>query len=333
MRHFLFHPHRSAGQRAFTFVELLVVLAISALLLVPFVAVSISMQRVHQQNRAKMEALNNTRNAMETLCYDLKHMNVDTVGLAPFQRYLADMATTADTPFDFANGDRIDNNGINGTDEQSASSGVVGDTSTGWTDARERHAVIPSTVWAPSWYERRTRNGNPWAGPCLDLGDVSVADDTKFSSTTLSFNIDTAISGRTNEKVKYELSTGLAANAAVGWLGDSSSRVLMRTYTYTDGAGNHSDIQPLAFDILSFRCLYWNPNAGFSSSYWTTSWQPSTFTAFSTYEVPETVYLEIVAYADVAPISSYKPGTTGPGIQTITLRTAVNIEPILSAIR
>jgi prepilin-type N-terminal cleavage/methylation domain-containing protein len=308
MRHFVFSfPTPLARQRAFSLVELLVVLGISCMLILPFVAVSMGLQRSYTANHAKMDALANARGAMEMLCNDLKNIYYSNPATQE-----SDMVGSEPSTMEY--GDRFDNNGNGKVDEEIPDGGAS--TTTTFVD---RHGAIGS------YYER-------WHGLTLaDVGDVGVEDDTRFTSSSLLFYINYPDAQDGYAKVTYQVATGLAANASVGWKGDSDTRSLIRQLDYVDKTtGKTQSLQePVAFDVLSFHTLFWDADHSDVHEKWLTSW-PKTSLPGST---PSTVYLEVTVYADSKPIRSYQPGTTGPGIQTITLRTAVNIEAVLSTMK
>jgi prepilin-type N-terminal cleavage/methylation domain-containing protein len=309
MRHLYFSSHAlTVRQRAFSLVELLVVLGISLILVLPFLAVALSMQQNYRANHAKMEALANARGAMETLCADLKNISSTSCNMQ------------GSAPSSFENGDRIDNNGNGSIDEQVSTSTYT------MPPVVDRHAEIGSG--STKYYERWKGHGK------ADMGDLYYADDITFTSCSLSFDVG----GKT---VTYRMGQGLAdstqvvsgqtALSAVGWKGDASTRCLVRQLDYTVSATPVTEIQPLAFDVLSFRCLYWDPNASPADQDWLTSWDSAAL-SWPSLETPSTVYIELTVYADPLPISSYIPGKEGRKIQTVTLRTAVNIDPVLTSV-
>jgi len=87
----------------------------------------------------------------------------------------------------------------------------------------------------------------------------------------------------------------------------------------------------LAYDVLSFNCLYWDSRAPIlpADDYWQDSYiyaSPPPPIGIGLPGLPAAVLMELTVYADPKPIDKWQPGDP---VRTLTLRTIVNIEPVI----
>lgn len=273
--------------------EILVALAVTSLLAASVVGVFVTILNVSEDSQARLRALANARAAAETLSREIK-----SIVTAPGPV----LVRGTNDPLD--HGNAIDDDSDGRTDEEQPN----GDDEDGdWAD---RHAQ------AGSFSERPNRVGTP------DLGDVGVDEDCLFQNDSLAFRIalpDTGGGGPSYETILYEVREF-----------EGVPHVLVRTTTQTlTGGGVESASAPLAYDVLSFNCLYWNPNAAPAEQNWETEWDSAAPPGpMSLFRAPAAVVFELVVYAGRAPIEDYEEGRPA---QTVTLRSAVNVESVIQS--
>ncbi|HUT23902.1 MAG TPA: hypothetical protein VM492_06145 [Sumerlaeia bacterium] len=182
----------------------------------------------------------------------------------------------------FPGGDGVDNDGDGFVDEEQPDG--RNDDEGDWAD---QHAEIGA------WAER------PDGLDVDDLGDFGVDEDCVFHLDELAFRV--APSSGPDYDVRYKVAEF-----------QGRERVLVRSI-------DALSTSPLAYDVLSFNCLYWNPAAAAPVERWVESWS-------SSLNLPACVAVEITVYADAKPIESY---TNGQPVRTVTERSIVNIESMI----
>jgi type II secretory pathway pseudopilin PulG len=182
----------------------------------------------------------------------------------------------------FLGGDGVDNDGDELVDEEQPDG--RNDDDGDWAD---QHAGIGA------WAERPDGLGVD------DLGDFGVDEDCVFNLDELAFRV--APSSGPDYDVLYRVAEF-----------QGRERVLVRLI-------DNLSTSPLAYDVLSFNCLYWNPAAAAPAERWAESWSPSL-------NLPACVAVEITVHADAKPIESY---TNGQPVRTVTERSIINIESMI----
>jgi type II secretory pathway pseudopilin PulG len=290
-------PGRLCRWHGITLVEILVALAIASILLVAVIGTFTILLSLSKSSEVQLEALSSARAALETMSREVKE-----VATAPHPVYVVG----EDHPTRF--GDGKDNDRDGKPDEEQAD----GRDNDGDWDKKENHAAIGGLVERPHQPSEQA-----------DLGENGVDEDCVFNHDRLSFRVAApARSDHLYEDITYELLTPPREF-------DGQSYVLTRTTTYTlsDGSGEvKSATAPIAYGVLSFNCLYWDPNAQPQGQYWLTQWDSRTSTG--PFRAPASVQVELVVHADKKAIEEYKEGSA---VDTLSLRTLVNIESVIQS--
>lgn len=294
----------SRTRQGVSLVELLVALAVASILVLVIVTTFVMIQRASNDSRRQIEATANARAALETISGDLKALTGPANA-----RFKAE-----NHPLSY--GDGIDNDGDGRTDEERPD-GLDNDGD--WSVASDRQVV------ATTFTERTHYVGK------ADFGDAGVDEDCVFNRDALKFRINPPANPRypyddTNydyEDVQYTVRTY-----------DGLPDVLVRsTVRMKNGAVATSSSAPLAYNVLSFNCLYWDPNVVPSQQYWLETWDSEGTlkgTVNPRFLVPAAVLVEITVHADPKPPASY---TAGEPVETVTMRTIVDVERVIQSPR
>ncbi len=291
----------SKTRQGVSLVELLVALAVASILILVIVATFAMIQRASNESRRLIEATANARAALETVSSDLKALTGPSNA-----RFKAQ-----DNPLNY--GDGFDNDGDDRTDEEKPD-GLDNDGD--WSDLH----VVTTTFTERTQY---------WGK--ADFGDAGVDEDNLFNSDSLRFRINPPANPRypyddTNydyEDVQYSVHEY-----------DGMPNVLVRSVVrMKSGVVATSSSAPLAYNVLSFNCLFWNPNVVASQQYWLEAWDSEgtlNGTVNPRFLVPAVVLVELTVHADLKPLSSY---TAGEPVETITMRTIVDVERVIQSPR
>jgi hypothetical protein len=175
----------------------------------------------------------------------------------------------------------------------------------------DRHAVIGS-------YRER-----PLKVAKVDLGDLDVDEDVLFGNDALIFTIHPSPNapdpGFILKTVTYAIGTY-----------DGQDNVLLRQ-TRIERAGLEPlvGLAPLAFDVLGFDVLYWNPNAAPADQGWVKTWDSSQQPNFAPPKLPlpASVYARLTIRADRRPAEQT---ASGAPVEVSILESVVNIEQTIS---
>ncbi len=287
----MYRSSNHRARRALTLIELLVSITISLMLVSSVVASFTTLIRAFEKSEILVDVGSNLRMALDTLTREIKQVNTPVIFPGQF--------IGLDQPLTFGDGRDNDQDGL--IDEETPN-GLNDDG--GALD--DRHALVAG------FSER------PQGVAVVDFGDGNVDEDNLFHLDRLSFRItQNPAVDFLYQDIVYEVTTF-----------DSVEHVLVRTVR-TTSVGNvvSADVSsPVAYNVLSFNCLYWNPNIASSSQGWLESWDSSAPPGSGSFDVPASVLVTLTVYADRTPIESYVGGTE---VDTISLSTVINIEDVI----
>ncbi len=290
--------HINKNKKAMTLVEILVAIAISLAFLSGVLMAFTQILKTSDLSKARLQAVNNARSAVEIMAMDIKQARIDYKALN--QTFLG---TDENLPY----GNGLDDDRDGEIDEEFFD-GQDGDSD--WNTARDdKHQN------AGSYFERSKQRN------MADLGDFRVDEDCKFSRDTITFRIfpDPANPSSRDDLITYEVVDDIAS------FGEPNVLIRRITRNYSTGSPT-VEVAPVAFNILSLDLLYWDPNSLWP--YWVSTWNASTILPYTNkIPLPISVYIAITTYAGTDDIKKIKAGDK---IDTISLHTIVNIEQILN---
>lgn len=295
-------PDRGRRRAGFSFTELLIAVAITSVFALSIYVTFSQVLTAHDEAEARMEAVRNGRTALATLSDELKAINRS-----------ADEFLLVGFDVNLAYGDGRDNDLDNSVDEELVN-GINDDQTTDSLPVldAQRHARIGNL------------NERPLAANRYDLGDFDVDEDTVFGRDVIIFRILPRESGGDI----LEKTVTLAVTEF-----DGEENVLVRQTNIERAAGEPLVGQaPLAFGVLGFDLLYWNPNAEPRLQGWQTSWDSTQQPNFDPprLPLPASIYVKLTLDADRSPIEAWTPGEPR---QTLVLETIVNVEETIGDIR
>jgi type II secretory pathway pseudopilin PulG len=279
-----------ARLRAVTMLELIVAMLLALAILGSVVTTFVHLLRTARDSETRIDAVSTARAAMDTLSNDIKAAS-NSWGYAYFQGF--DGSLTYGDGFDDDDDGAVDEEIRNGLDDD-------GD----WSESTHNdvHAVVGSRVERPRGRGR------------ADLGDLFVDEDCVFDQDVLEFRIPGTQPGVLYETIRYDIRYY-----------DEISHVLVREVeTMHAGGGVTVESAPLAFEVLSFNCLYWDSNASANGQYWKLTWNSAWVSG--SFATPAAVAVTLTVGADPKGFDTY---TEGGKIETFTLQTEVNIESVI----
>ena len=278
-------------------IEMLVALAVAGVFLAGVLEAFVSIIRASDMAETQLEAVANARTALERMSVDIKAARIDP--RRPIQTFHG-------IHTDLSYGDGIDNDEDGRVDEE-VHNGEDDD-----VDYQVMNDDLHESLGG-GFIER------PVLVNMADLGDRHVDEDCRFSADTLEFITfpDPNNPGYREQTISYEVTTF-----------DGQPNVLVRRVTYNphDPQNIRTEVDPIAFNVLSLSLLYWDPNR--IPMNWVTSWDSlyAPFFPDPQIELPVAVHISVTVYAGSAPFNEYKPGQRA---ETVTLETTVNIEQVL----
>ena len=284
----------SSIRRGLTLIEILVAMTIALILFGSVATTLLLILRVSKNHEIELNAVANARTALEKLSSEIKEANRAPGSTAFFGLNIPQTY-----------GDGIDNDSDRRVDEEEPN-GLDDDADWGTRASNDQHAQ------AQGLYERPHGVGVP------DLGDLGVDEDCVFHLDQIAFRITPFLDPTyLYEDILYEVTTF-----------EGQDRVLVRrSDRLTLPSGTiETTIAPLAYNVLSFNCLYWDPNAPPELQYWLETWSSTEYHRAPGFEIPATILAELAVWADRAPIEQY---SNGQGVQVLALRTAINIENVI----
>ncbi len=295
-------PHKvfsaKLPRRGLTLVEMLVALAIMTILALAIFGISRMLIDTAAQSQAIIFATNNGRHALEQISTDLK--KIESGG---------DLLLIG-TNLSLSYGDNIDNDKDGNIDEEEPDGK---DNDGDWNLAQDNlHATF---------YASGSINLQEWRGGGVlnaDWGDTHVDEDVVFSSDTLRFHAEATTT--TYDEITY----------SIGSL-DGIDHVLLRKVVQWDaGTSTTVSTSGLAYGVLSFNCLYWNPNVTLPDPLnlgWVESWDSTAPPGTGFFDLPAAVAVEVTTYADDEPIESVD--FTKDQKRTIIMRTVISVEDVI----
>lgn len=291
---------RGPRRRAFTFIELLVAMTITIIFLGSVYVTYMQIRRMHRAVEVRTEAYRNARTALTSLSDELRDLN--RLG----NDFLL-VGLNADAP----EGDRRDNDFDGQIDEERVTGYDTDATSLSNPLIDERHAQIGPFL------ERQLRYGR------RDLGDANVDEDVVFGRDGIIFR-----SFPLTPTENFELKT--VTYAVTNF--DGRQNVLVRqTRIERSGQPPLIGIAPIAFNVVGFDLLYWNPNAAPQDQYWVETWDSSDVANFNLprLPLPASIYVRITIKADARPDEAIAPTD---GFDTVMLHTVINVEQTIGDI-
>lgn len=275
----------------FTIAELIVAMAVALAFLSGVYMTFIQVIKAHNLAQARTAASINARTAIATLSDEIK--SIDTLA-GNFLMIGIDAALTY--------GDGIDND-LDGSIDEEKVDGLNNDGDGSPGD--DQHAVLGSLRERPLYASRE------------DLGDRNVDEDCVFGRDVLIFRSYPAIP--TPDMLFKSVSYAVTDY-------DGQSNVLVRQTRIERVVGEPLvGVAPIAFGVLGFDLLYWDPNAAPASQYWVQTWDSSQSSTFAPprLPLPAAVYIRLTMAADPRPGEAIAPGSP---IQTLIMSTVVDVE-------
>jgi prepilin-type N-terminal cleavage/methylation domain-containing protein len=290
----------SNRRRGLTLIEMLVSLAIMTILALAVFGISRMLMDTAAQSQAIIFATNNGRHALEQISTDLK--NIDSS---------VSNKLLVGTNLSLSYGDNIDND-MDGTIDEELPNGVDDD---GDYNAAEDN--LHATFDLSGVVDLKEWRGVGFAS--ADWGDRHVDEDVVFSSDTLRFHADPTSPTYVYDEITY----------SIGSL-DGVDHVLLRNVVGWKSSGTSETVSTsgLAYGVLSFNCLYWNPNVALPGGLgWVETWDSGSPPGTAVFDLPAAVAVEVTTYADDEPIESVD--FTKDPKRTMTLRTIISVEAVL----
>ncbi|MCE5229203.1 prepilin-type N-terminal cleavage/methylation domain-containing protein [bacterium] len=306
-------PITNPRRHGFSLVELLIAMTIALVFLSGIFMTYFQIMRTRDEAERRLDAMRNGRAAITTLSMELKALNRD------YNPGIDDILLVARRDI-LDHGDRIDNDG-DGTIDEEIVDGLDDDLTSGTVLTNDRHALL-GTVRERPMYVGRT-----------DLDDAGVDEDIKFGQSLMTFRIfpTTPSPSLISKTITYAI-----ANY------DGQANVLVRQ-TIIERAVGEPDVTvaPLAFGVLGFDVLYWNPNEAPANQYWVDRWDssaadpahPASSTPaalFPPLGLPAGIYVRLTLMADRhgdRAVANNQP------VQTISMETIINIEQTIGDAR
>lgn len=278
---------RRAARAGMTLVELLVAIVIASIFLTGIVGAISALLDSAEKAERRGVAVRHARSALNQLSEDLAQA---ATAIAPIARFLG-----TDAPL--ATGDRFDNDFDLLVDEEQ-----LDGRNDDFGPTVPKHVPLGGSPSGPL-FER------PREMAISEVGDEGVDEDTVFQNDSLLFTT-------TEQQVSYAIETF-----------DGQDNVLVRRVVDLAPPFGGDQIMPVAFDVLSFGLLYYDPNWLLTGSPdpWRTSWDNGAVSGPIFF--PVTVFAAITVYAGDVPLAEFPPAQAFP---TVTLETQMNLESVLA---
>lgn len=306
-------PTPDPRRRGFSLLELLIAVAITLTFMSGVYMTYIQVLRTHDETERRLEAMRNGRAALTTLSSEIKALN--RAANPGFDDILLIARRDA-----LDHGDHIDNDRDGKFDEEIVN-GLDDDATSGTVLANDRHALIGAVYERPLWVGK------------ADLGDANVDEDIRFGHSFMTFRIFP--SAPTPALVSKTITYAIANY-------DGQDNVLVRQTIIERSTGEPLvTVAPLAFGVLGFDVLYWNPNEAPANQYWVDRWDSSAAdpadpaaTESAPLQpplgLPATIYVRLTMMADRHGIEALAAQTA---VQTLNLETMIDIEQTIGDAR
>lgn len=300
-------------RRGFSLVELLIAITIALAFMSGIFMTFHQILKTHDAAERRLETLRNGRAAMTTLSSEIKALNRN------YNPGIDDILLIARRDV-LAYGDRKDND-FDGVSDEETVNALDDDMTSGTVASNDRHALIGAVRERPLYYGR------------TDLGDAGVDEDCKFGRSFMTFRIFP--SAPTPELVSKTITYAIVTY-------DGQPNVLARQTIIERSTGEPEvAVAPLAFGVLGFDVLYWNPNEAPADQYWVDVWDSSASdpsapasSMGSTLQpplgLPASVYVRLTLQADP---NGAEAVAAGRPVDTITMESTINIEQTIGDAR
>ncbi|MEN6625841.1 MAG: prepilin-type N-terminal cleavage/methylation domain-containing protein [Candidatus Sumerlaeia bacterium] len=304
-------PTTDRLRRGFSLVELLIAMTIALAFLSGIFMTFFQILKTQEAAEKRLESMRNGRAAMTTLSSEIKSLNRN------YNPGIDDILLIARRDV-LAYGDLTDNDNDGQVDEETVN-GLDDDMTSGSVTTNDRHALVGQVRERPLYYGR------------TDLGDKGVDEDIKFGHSFMTFRVYP--SSPTPELVSKTITYAIVTY-------DGQPNVLARQTIIERSSGEPLvTVAPLAFGVLGFDVLYWNPNEAPYEQYWVDSWDSSagdpahpTSSTNATLQpplgLPASVYVRLTLAADPSGAAA-----AGRKVDTVTLESAINIEQTIGDAR
>lgn len=310
-------PGIRIARGGFSLLEILVAVSIALIFLGAAYSSFITILRAADEAEARAEAVRGARSAIMTLTDEIK-----SITRSGSNFLLVGFNETAA----FGNGADEDDDGtvdeevLNGRDDDND-----------WDIQNDDlHAAVPVPGYPSPFYDRYTYCAQApfdvvYGRDGSDLGDFKVDEDCKFGRDSVVFRVFPTSSDPTLlfRTITYTLGSF-----------DGQNHVLIRqARTEFSNQAPVVTTAPLAFQMLGFDLLYWDPNKNPNPAsgsranrpYWMETWNSTDSANFDPPKLPlpASIFARVTLYADPRPFDTYKDGER---VETIHMDTVVNIE-------
>lgn len=280
-------------RRGFTLIEMLLAIAIAMAFLSGVYVIFIETLQAYERIEARSVAMRNARTAINTLSDEIRQIS----------RLSSDVLLIGtDNTYSF--GDGIDND-FDGNVDEEIFNGLDDDNGTGSAaSALDQHATLGD------YRERPEMIG------AADFGDLDVDEDCNFGADFLIFRI---YPSEPTQFLQYKTVT----YAVTSWDGEDNVLVRQTRIEFSDGTATLG-VAPIAFGVLGFDVLYWNPNADPEDQGWVTTWDSGDVANFEEprLPLPASLLIRLTLDADSDP----RGVLDGNARETYVAQTMLNIE-------
>ncbi len=296
-------------RRGFSLTELMVALVISLAFMSGAYMTYFQVVRSQEAAEKRLDALRNGRAALTTVSDELRSINRN------FNPGLDDVLFIMRREL-LGRGDGIDNDGNGMVDED-----LVDGRRLGGAAADDQHAVIGSTRERPLWVGR------------TDLGDAGVDVDVRYGRSFLIF--------RTYPAAPTAELLGKTITYAVTEYDGEPNVLVRQTVIEREGVEPLVSAAPLAFGVLGFDVLAWDPNQPPADQYWVDVWDSSAANPAAPLgttpaalqpplRLPASLYVRLSLGAEETADERFAGALP---VETMTLETIINIEQVIGDAR
>lgn len=311
-------------RRGFTYLEVLVALAVALTFLSSLYVSFIYMLRTMDENTARLDAMRNGRSAIMTMSDEFK--SISSVGVAFVPQLIA-----LDANAGFGNGYDEDDDG---TPDEEILNGLDDDGDwIGATDDLHAQIVSSGVFYDRFHYTAFPPFGGLYGVAQQDLGDFHVDQDCVFGRDQMVFRVipSPPIADVLFRSITY----------TIGSIDGQNNVLLRQARTEFDPLSGRVPIvttSPIAFNVLGLDLLFWDANGDpdpnlsrVNRPYWVTTWDSTLAPSFDPPKLPlpSSIYARVTLYSEDTVPQSYIPGER---TQTMHFETIINIEEIIGDI-
>lgn len=283
--------------RGFSLLEILVAMAVATAFLAGAYTVFIQTLQEYDRLEARSEAVRNARSAINSLSDELREISANGADF---------LLVGVDNNLLY--GDGIDNDNDGDIDEERFD-GLNNDNPGALPSAIDRHATLISLQ------ERPLKAG------VTDLGDLDVDEDPVWGQDLMIFRVypTNPTPGVLFKTITYAITDY-----------DGQSNVLVRQVRIEPSDDDvEVAITPIAFGVMGFDVLYWDPNASPAEQRWVTSWDSSDAASFDypRLPLPASIYVRLTMFTDSRPPEIINEGDP---VDVLIMQTMLNVEQTIS---